>query len=327
MKKYSILYLLVMLFTASCERFIEIDLPDFEPQFVIQGKLEPGLPIHIIISKPKGPLEDINYGEWVDDKFTIGQFEIIKDAQVEIVVDGQTSYPLHFEEYFLHEGDKIDMGRYTTEDLIIEAGRTYELIVSGSSLPTARSKVVIPDPVDINSVLVERGRPVDGLYLPMVDFTLSFTDPNENNFYEVTAVVEPYEYEINVWGDTVALHKWPQDAYPELKNPIYGENRGFAGGAQSLITDRLFNGREISLEYHCYPPYYAEGFNVRVYLRNISEDWYKYETTAHLQRSNRADPLAQPVQVHSNITNGLGILKAGTATHYEVNVQWEMKKN
>lgn len=313
-----------MLVTASCEKFIEIDLPDFETKFVIQGTLEPGLPIHIMVSKSKDPLASVNWVTYVDDVFGIEQFEIVKDAQVEIIVDGQKSYPLYFEEHF-SLGGYTDLGRYTIDDLEIEEGKTYELIVSGSNLPTASSKVVIPYPVDINSVLVERGRPVEFEYFPMVDFTLNFTDPYENNFYEIKAVVEPYQYEINVWGDTVALHKWPQEAYPELKNPLYGENRGFAGGPQSLITDRLFNGREISLEYYCYPPSYAEeGFNVRVYLRNISEDWYKYETTAHLQRSNQADPLAQPVQVHSNIIGGLGILKAGTVTLYEVNVQWEM---
>jgi hypothetical protein len=318
MKKYSILYLLVMLFTASCERFIEIDLPDFEPQFVIQGKLEPGLPIQILISKPKGPLADINYSEMTDEGFKIGQFEIIKDAQVEIIVDGQASYPLHFEEYLLH--DLIDLGRYTTEDLEIEAGRTYELIVSGSNLPTASSKVKIPNPIEINSLSVERGVPVDWLDYPMVDFTMNFTDPMEQNFYEIKVYVESIQYDVDFRGDTV-VYKIREAGLPEFKNPFYGENRGFAGGAH-FLKDMLFNGREVTLEYTCSPPYYAENFDVHVYLRNISEDWYRYEATAHLQRSNRADPLAQPVQVHSNIIGGLGILKAGSASRYTVNVQW-----
>ncbi len=47
-------------------------------------------------------------------------------------------------------------------------------------------------------------------------------------------------------------------------------------------------------------------------LKSVTESYYQYHTTSDLQDWNEGDPFAQPVQVFSNIPNGLGILMGST---------------
>ena len=46
-------------------------------------------------------------------------------------------------------------------------------------------------------------------------------------------------------------------------------------------------------------------------LKNISKSYYDFQSTYGLQDWNDGDPFAQPVQVFSNIENGIGIFMTG----------------
>ncbi len=50
MKYFSILVFAVGLFTTSCQKEIQVDLPTYPPKIVVDGKIEPGVPPYVILT-------------------------------------------------------------------------------------------------------------------------------------------------------------------------------------------------------------------------------------------------------------------------------------
>ncbi|WP_234364346.1 DUF4249 family protein [Lunatibacter salilacus] len=81
-----------------------------------------------------------------------------------------------------------------------------------------------------------------------------------------------------------------------------------------LFDDRLFDGEEAIMDLLIQGTMMEETYEGEIYfnLKSVTESYYQYHTTSDLQDWNEGDPFAQPVQVFSNIPNGLGILMGST---------------
>lgn len=286
--KYLLPFMLVLF--ASCEKYIEVELPAHVPKFIVNAQLEPGLPVMVFVTHSRGILQDSN-------------FSPVRDATVEIIEDGEKSYYLEFkgvqQTYWTVNG-------YVSDELEIKHGKTYEVIVSGR-METARSKVTIPYPVEIKSVDIHH------LGGNSVEMTVFFDDPQERNFYEFSVAYSGFEIYEGWRGsgsiDTV-FHKG--EVWLEPLNPAYKSDRS---RGKVLIDDALFNGREIDLQFSTTLSTRAE-LDVKVIMKNVTEDYFKYNNTLNLQNQVSGDPLAQPVQVFSNIQNGRGIFMASAQTTF-----------
>ncbi|WP_164674930.1 DUF4249 domain-containing protein [Anditalea andensis] len=292
-KSTSILMLLFLIGISACETFLVMELPPHEPKFVINTSLEVGKPIRVFVSKSRSVLQD-------------NHFERVSDASVEIMVDGQISYPLYSEEV-LNNGTK--MLAYTTTEVEIEVGRTYEIIVSGEGMQTARGKTTVPTPVEIKSVDL-RSAPRNNRY-GYVDFSVIFDDSQGSDFYEITVLqrgtletidgIDPERFIIN------------QLVNLEPRNSIYENDFRYRTGL--LFDDGLFDGREAKMEFG--GVLYADiDLEITVFLKVVTSDYFNYENSLNLQETNRGDPIAQPVQVINNIQGGFGIIKAAVTSSY-----------
>lgn len=293
-KSIAIILLIFLLGFSACETFLVLELPPHEPKFVINTSLEVGKPIHVFVSKSRSILQE-------------NDFENVGDATVEIFVDGGRSYRLHHGQV---EHNGMEIQAYSTTELEIEAGKTYEVIVSGADMPTATGKATVPMPVEIKSVEL-RSAPRD--QTAFVDFAVRFDDNEGANFYEITVHkegemepvdgIDPNRFIIN------------QFVRLEAKNPIYENDFRYRIGI--LFDDRLFNGREANMEFSAMLIPNID-LDVTIYLKTVTEDYFNYENALNLQEANRGDPIAQPVQVVNNIQGGFGIVKASVTTQYTV---------
>jgi len=322
MKIQVYIFLFILFSISSCEQYYIVDMPDLNPQFVINGTLEPGKPVDIIITRTKGVLEDINI-DWVEiDGVSLAvNYDPVKDAVVRLTVDGQSSYLLTYRERIHND---VLLGAYFNDEIQIEAGRTYELEVSGSGLPTATSKVTVPLPISINSLKFRQGvpDPTFGNFAKQADFFIGFNDPIVRNFYEVQLhikTVARIEYEGGVWYNEYGF-------FYEIDplHPAYQREYVFGKSPHITINDLLFNGgaTELGFSVLIYPEESAT-YDATIYLKHVTEDWYRYRNTLELQRKNGGDPLSQPVQVYTNIRNGLGILRAGAASIVETSIVFD----
>lgn len=295
MKNYIILVLILLFITSACETHgvIELELPNHQPLFTVMGSLEAGVPVDLIITKSKGILEGNDY-------------PTVKDANVIIIEEGEKAYPLY---YFDREYMEIDAGGYTSDELEIKAGKTYELVVSGKNMPTATSTVTIPMPIEIKSYSRADIQRMSIGNQPIVEFSIDIEDPDAKNFYEIS-------FHGKMLNSIYGGQGW---IIPT--NPSHYKNQGY-GQPIILISDANFNAQTVNIGFFAGVEL-RQLEAVRLYeyhieLKHVTEDYYRYHQTSDLQRETRNDPLAQTVQVHSNIKNGLGTLKAGTATRMRV---------
>jgi len=286
---YRYLLLIFIVLFSSCERYIEVELPAHIPRFIVNAQLEPGMPVMVFVTQSRGILQESN-------------FSPVRDATVEIIEDGEISYFLEFrgveQAYWTVNG-------YVSDELEIQSGKTYEVIVSGR-METARSKVTVPNPVALKSVEIQQGND------NMSEITIIFDDTQERNFYEFSVSFSAMRI-LEGWGGTIDTVYHTGDIGIEPLNPVYKKNYNTRG--KVLLDDGLFNGREARLQF-------SGNFNflgnmeIKIIMKSVTEDYFKYYSTLNLQNQVSGDPLAQPVQVFSNIEGGRGIFMGVAQTEY-----------
>lgn len=301
MKILNWLFPVLLIFVSSCETFFELEIPESAPRLVINALLEPSSPIFVHVSSSNSILEE-------------NEFEIVNDAVVTISDEGGKIQTLEFVEL---EDYMPNYGYYSTETFDLVPGSTYTIETSKTGFETATSLTKIPGQPKIKSfsyelLPFEEGIDLNNKY-PEMEFTLVFDDPGGENYYEIDLYFEGSRVEYDQEGNPYETI-YRQFAYLDSKNPAYDQDYHIEPGL--VINDLLFDQQEASIDFQTYIPPRLD-MKVKVYLREITEESYRYGTSVSLQKGNRGDPLSQPVQVFSNIKNGFGILRARNSTYLE----------
>lgn len=280
MKLRHIPLLLILAATTGCSDFfnqvVEIDIPEHEPALAVSGHFRAqDSTLTVYVSRSVGILDPVAFD-------TIA----VEGAAVTVLRDGQPWQTLPDKGagyYRLNLGGPLG-----------DSPATYSLRVSAPGFPDATAEQTMPARVDITSAeyQAEGGVNPDGLKTNTL--TVEFEDPaGEDNYYLLEAfvtvpdTVSPYEYN---------LYLATEDGLAEEHNgglifrdgPIDGKN-------YALKTYFLDNVHEIP------------GATVTVRLFSISRDRYLFLRTLDLYSNAQDNPFAEPVVVHDNIEDGVGI--------------------
>lgn len=187
------------------------------------------------------------------------------------------------------------------------AGKRYSLQLQSPQYGSAMATETVPPPVEIQSVEIDSS----GLNSPdgRVRFDITFQDkPGERNYYSLSMQIESHFLHNN---DTI---RYTQPIYLETDDPQLQQD--YYTGNELLVDDFFFDGKKQTLRVKIASFYYQPELKGKIYvmLSHLSEGYYKYLDSFNLQQSVSGDPFAQPVQVYSNIQNGLGILGASNPT-------------
>lgn len=133
---------LVSIFLSSCQKEIEVDIPDYDRKIVIEGRIENGSPAMVIVSRSVPYFDHIDLQTLMNDVF-------IKDAVVTVSCDGVSEQLrlmpwLDSPIYFAYVGD-------TTSASCIkgEPGKRYDLRVEiGDKVYTSSTTIVEPFHLD-----------------------------------------------------------------------------------------------------------------------------------------------------------------------------------
>lgn len=197
------------------------------------------------------------------------------------------------------------------------SGRSYTVQVAINDEPILKAMNKVPTQVPIASVQIDSSRfKSDG---EPIDMDIDFIDPaDEKNYYQIK-IIEDAVYVVN--NDTVLL---TQELYfKRVEQTLANEITDEESGPEKLITDNLFDGKNRTVHIKLYRPRFSYSSSIierhaRMVLLSVSEEYYNYFTTKNLQGNSNGDPFAQPVQVFTNVENGLGIFAGYNASVVEL---------
>jgi hypothetical protein len=289
-------FLVAILFLFSCEKEIEYEGEGKEPVLVLDGVLENSSNPTIRVSRSVFFLSNSSTSD-----------ASISNASVKLTnIDSGT-------EYILTQGGS---GYYFGSEQVLPNTR-YRIEVSHPDYKTISSEIrtvndVVLSSIDSSSIASDFNKTYYVNY--------QFNDSQEKNFYGTSLMVEEeltsYDDLMNVIGvDTV----WSM-AFTYSNDPSFE----FRFGGNEFFKDFSFNGETkiFSTEFNSYSTYSQIGevkkrvIGYSATLSNLSEDTYKYFKS--IENNQPFGPFSDPVNVHTNVKNGLGIFGSVSSSVVEI---------
>jgi hypothetical protein len=306
----------------SCEKDIEFKGTVTDPLLVMNGILTPDSVVSVHLSQ---------------SRFVLGEmapFNPIPNATVSVFVNGD------LKEQFTHGENGIYTGSYFPKP-----GDEIKIEVTADGFNKVTSQTVIPKKPGIvvnDSTVTFREEEYRNPYQPEIvtKFTsrnmqvqLKLTDaPNEENYYFIKAF-QNYYHQGKLIRDRIINLKLSE----VLKNNIMDNGNIFqellgddweTDRTDNLFLDMFVDGKDIIFDFSFFDilesivysngeliddgKIYEEELTVEyiIEIGEISKDMYQYLVSGNKAVNTKDVPFSEPVLIHTNIENGIGILGA-----------------
>lgn len=317
----TIQFIAFLLLFEGCDREVSLDIPQSDTTLVANSIFTSDSILHLHLSKSDGgePVQDATI-ELFQNKSLIGVF------------------------------GHIDSSLYKYDDLSLEQGLAYSIIIQVPGYKELTARDTIPNVIpilDVNyndSVGVVSSSFSSNRYL-YSSFEITFADPpGEKNYYEIFILREADTSSLVLWDSTDTDLVFNGISFWEIeKQSLHEQNMTLFSFDQSIATegfsvperifpvqdilffsDELFNGSEKTIRVNCWP-YYTELYRsssffvperkFTVYLRSVSKQYYSFRKTQKIYNELiRQEDIwrgtGDYLQVYSNIENGYGLFAA-----------------
>lgn len=297
----------IILVLTSCEKEVQIDLPDVPAELVVEGILEQDQPPLIILTKTQGYFDPVD-SSTIDGLFVNGAIVTINN--------GTTDYPLveictnSIPDSILdliapsvgisaEDLKTYNYCVYTSTDPASygEIGKIYNLTIQAEG-KTLTSKTKIPEPVYFDSIWYELGPTQDSLGFIWVE--MDDPDTIGNSYKWFAQRINHYTY-------------GPQAGEIKDRQPI--------APLGSIFDDKFFNGQKFEFAYNRgelgnfegqddegpEERFFKNGDTVVVKFVSMDRPNYFYFRAMEDQWATNGSPFASPGNLPSNINGGLGI--------------------
>ena len=312
----------------SCERDVEFNGEVINPLVAVNSFVTPDSSITAYISMSRFFLKDsIAYRN-------------VNNAEVNLWVNGVFKEKLNLDSIGIYRGfykptisDKLKL---TVEiPQMKQVSATTSFIDAPVILSVDTQKIIISKEI----LRYSSGDTMVVKYNYKVNYKLKFTDNgNQKNYYRL--IVRKVSFE-GVWNgytnkvDTLIDEKLPQYSNFDFTDVVSGNTTdplsdgstspvamlmSNANNVYHVFSDDVFNGKTYTLQFSTNITKNIKdikyGFlsdikhEVYISLQSISEDYYLYLKTRGA--SNSTNFFSEPVKIHNNITNGVGILGSYT---------------
>jgi hypothetical protein len=280
MRKSTILFFTFIL--TACELTVDVDVPVKQEQLTVNSFFNP----------------DSVWSASVKLNRNILDHAPIKSVEDATLIIYDESGPI---DTLIHEGK----GNYRSDAGKPQMGTKYEIRVEAENYQSVIGQSTIPLPVEITDFRLAFPTDKKDDILD-IRINLKFKDdPNRKNYYHILLYTEGKYY----YPSQGSAKK--EIKIQSIENNLssnYDENVLVNGGI--LLNDVLFNGKEATFSFKSYSSRYELEKNYESYklsVRSVSEDYYRYLTTAGLQKSISGNPFAQPINIYNNIQKGFGV--------------------
>lgn len=290
----------ILLILIGCETVITIDLPKEDSKFAITSILNPDSTFSAYLYTSSSILDQLKYDQVEDATITI------KNTSNGEIYD--LEYSQQLEKYVSTKKPEV--------------GEEYTLSIEAEGFETATSKIVLPsEDISISDLIYEIEKFEYGWGYEM-EYAISFNlkDSPEKNYYEFTVFSKNKTYS----NDTlISVHTREHSTYTD-DGALFEEYTDLL-----IINDELFNNQTKKISFYFYPSWETENCfrasevlpncdivrTIILNVRAINGEYFKFYQTLGLQSELYYDPIAEPVNVFTNIENGFGIF-AGFKNHY-----------
>ena len=284
MKNFFYFFTFSMLF-ASCDIVVDLDIPEHERVLVVTSILTTDSMINASISHSVGA-------------FDASSISYVNNAIVEVYEDGVLLGEMNEEVSFSSYMDELDSTYAYNFNQNPVAGKIYSYEIAHSDYEAVRAETTVPAAVKLNVNDVTLLSEQDDEKHYRVRF--SFNDAPEDNFYRLR-----FRYQNEYYDGFNDFES--NDASMISTADVQSDGATFYGD-ESLFDDEMFNGteKEISIDFFVY----NKPLEYTLELTSVSESYYTYirSLRAHYDNQDQFIFAGEPVQVFTNIENGLGVL-------------------
>lgn len=324
----NIQYYIVLVFAgillASCQKEIEFSGEYTEPLVVVNSYLIPESTVQVHLSKSRFFLDNKRGFDWIEN------------AVVEITINGDSTETLS------HSQQGFYIGNYRPQ-----AGDSISLNVQVPGFDDITSTTVVQPKSNIISVDTIAKKLVDRYPSYYIDdevvgysayyeyeIGIRIKDPEAvKNYYRLTVKQRGYSVQDSTQFYEYNLYFTLKGVSSETTSSVFEEFMENTNNDEHVFNDELFNGKESVLQFtygnsqlEVVPgkeEYFEDyGFtnnnpyDLIINLQSTNRDSYLYFKTKMAAEQVFETVFTEPVQIHTNITNGVGIF--GTFTDHKV---------
>lgn len=307
------LLIIAVFFTVSCEKTLDIKPDDFPVCLVINGVVEQDSLVVLHVSRSA----------------TLNDIYLIEDL---MVTDAELK--LYDGENFIETLQNDSLGFYSSSIRTVK-GHKYYIIAEKEGYPIAKATLDYTEELlfAINNIEIEKcdsiwqyDNPEPGgeinLWDVLLTFNLSMTDvPNIKNYYEISIFAKQNEFSyfhyeddsvVATLGELMYSGTWVSFEgnlvnYNDYQKHYGDYSNGNFGCNFNAISDSFFENQSHVFSTRTFFKT-SEIANVTLIIKSYPYDLIKYFETLELYGDSYDNPYSEPVNVHSNVENGLGIV-------------------
>jgi len=285
---------LAVLALASCEKIIDISIPDKEQKMVVNGLINSDQPIIINLSRSMSVLE--------------------KDSLVTII-GGDVN--LFQGSNLIGKFQELTMGFYTLPDFKPQVGQTYRLTASYDGLKPIEATAILPPLVPIISA--DTATLTGEWGQQELRLTIKFKDPADvHNIYGfgVNATYKEFDYfTMTFTGKKLSHYVF---IFGNTDKFLKDESHNFEG--KLYFEDLLFDGLMKTVEFGIsdYSFFESDTVWLDVRMEQIDPSYYLYVLSNEAYQQAHGNPFSEPVQVYTNVKDGYGIFAGSSAASFSI---------
>lgn len=311
MKSTHFLFFLICLATfISCETEIDVSLPAYGSEMVVEGWIEPGEPAKVSLSKSVPYLSTININTLYDQV-------IIKDAIVTVIADNGDFDTLH-----LVQSDEAPLyWYYTSPHLKGELNTKYTLKIDWNGKKYSATTSIL-ETITLDSVWLDNFQsfPSDTLK----SLRVKFQDPAESKDY--------YLFKVKIANQTFADRVY-LTTFPIAIDDIAFPGDSYIADVLRFGTSDFYKPESISDQdlFTYFRPFYKPGDTIYLKASRIDYDSFRFLSSAGSTMYFGVNPFTNPPQIYSNITSEtgdkcLGVWMGSASSERKIVFQNETKK-
>ena len=308
--------ILAGLLISSCEKEFILDLQGSDNIMVVNSFFNGDEPLSLSLTKSMLPQESQNIVE-------------LKKAKVSLFKDGTFVEDM---KYLKASGDTL--GRFYSVIMPV-IGSTYKVEVETEKKGKASSQSVLPPKVDIVSdtaVWVKWVNDEDSARVIRFYFEIEFNDPQERNFYFITASAPIYK--VDITNNTSQFYSWQfaeilsadlpaHELY--LNNALLFKDVSFNATHKKITgTATMYSQPDFieSNQHLDFASFVLDKSKLHIELHSLSKDAYNYCSSYARKIAAQDDVYSEPIVIYSNIENGLGVFAGENISKRDALIQY-----
>lgn len=309
MKKYILLILFVSSLL-SCEKTLQFDDEGLANQLVLNSIISTKKDFSASLTKSRSILENTNNGGG-----------LMAEGSLEIYLNGELIKNLN-----------SPTGSFTTSGINPKAGDSFRIVIHSNG-KELEAETKIPNQAEVSSIDTSTVSNQSGQW---TNYKLNIKDPSGEDYYRLVLMTERlsfYTAKDSLGNDkrhySVNTSQWLFGSDDPVFKSLYnnfGQDVIDAGPKNnySIFTDDYFQGKEYSLKFWVFNGYNGGGYGYSdpsnpamssgviyqryiIHVQKLSKELFNYLKYLNLYDFYHGNPFSEPVQVYSNVKNGIGI--------------------